>query len=122
MKNIQNERAAFAYEKVKKVMSGKNNAEFFSIARSAPAEVQMSGLSTMAAMLYSKKSKEAHAALYEIIYEWLKIRKLTSETELIDAIIQADIIKYQLMTNETQQLLVWVKRFAEGMKQNGEEK
>lgn len=119
MKNIQNERAAFAYERVKKVMATNKNAEFFTLARSAPAEVQMSGLSTLVSVLFSKtNANSSQKLLYEIIRDWLKTRRLITGDDLVEAITQADIGNYRLLTNETQQLLVWVKRFAEGMKRD----
>ncbi|WP_062198711.1 type III-B CRISPR module-associated protein Cmr5 [Massilibacterium senegalense] len=107
MKNIQNERAAFAYEKV---LALHCKSEFATIARSMPAKIQMTGLATTVAFLFAKKKE-----LYDLLTEWLRKRKLLGDEELMEAITKVSITEYRVMTNEVQQLLIWVKRFAEGM-------
>lgn len=116
MRNIQNERAAFAYERVSSI---KDKKKFFSLVRTVPSKIQMTGLATTTAFLYSKKREEEHKDLYNIISNWLaKQSLLKEETELMEAITQSTNEQYRAMANEVQQLLIWVKRFAEGMTPN----
>ncbi|NBJ68370.1 MULTISPECIES: type III-B CRISPR module-associated protein Cmr5 [Clostridia] len=114
MKNIQNERAAFAYDKVNAISNKSFAKAFRSIARSTPARIQMTGLATTAAFLFAK-NELAHQALFNMIHEWLKKRKIIENDQLMEAITGADLTTYRVMTNEIQQFLIWVKRFAEGM-------
>lgn len=116
MRNIQNERAKFAYDKVCDIKS--EQKEFNTLARSTPAKIQMAGLGVTIAFLYSKQ-EGVHKKLYDIVEGWLKIQKIIeNEDELMRAITESSTGKYQTMTVEVQQLLMWVKRFAEGMKKD----
>lgn len=118
MRNIQNERAKFAYDKVCEIDGISEQKEFTTLARSTPAKIQMAGLGVTIAFLYSKK-EDAHKKLYDIVEGWLKTQKIIeNEDELMKAITESSTGKYQAMTVEVQQLLMWVKRFAEGMKKD----
>lgn len=116
MRNIQNERAKYAYDKVCDIKS--EQKEFNTLARSTPAKIQMAGLGVTIAFLYSKQGG-VHKSLYDIVEGWLQNQDIIGKKdELMKAITESSTGKYQTMTVEVQQLLMWVKRFAEGMKKD----
>lgn len=116
MRNIQNERAKYAYDKVCDIKS--EQKEFTTLARSTPAKIQMAGLGVTIAFLYSKQGG-IHKSLYDIVEGWLQNQDIIGKKdELMKAITESSTGKYQTMTVEVQQLLMWVKRFAEGMKKD----
>lgn len=116
MRNIQNERAKYAYDKVCDIKS--EQKEFTTLARSTPAKIQMAGLGVTIAFLYSKQGG-VHKSLYDIVEGWLQNQDIIGKKdELMRAITESSTGKYQTMTVEVQQLLMWVKRFAEGMKKD----
>lgn len=116
MKNMNNERAKFAYDELKNITSEKS--DFRSLARSFPTIVQANGLTVAVALLYSKKDKNAHGKMYGMISKWLHKKEHISEGEkndLMNAIANIESDKLRLATAEVMALLVWIKRFAEGM-------
>lgn len=128
MNNLQTERSKFAFDKVctitEKHKEKKIASEFRSLARSTPAKIQMTGLGTTIAFLFSKKEKSnAYKEMYELIEKWLQTRGLLKKNCLLMyEITKSDTQNYRLMTNEVQQLLIWVKRFSEGMIESDESK
>lgn len=115
--SINNKRAKFAYDELQKISNGKS--KFRSLARSFPTMVQVNGLTAAVAFLFSKKSeKNEQGRMYDIIYQWLQkpecIYKF-EESDLMCAVTKMNSEELRLATTEVMALLVWVKRFAEGM-------
>jgi CRISPR-associated protein Cmr5 len=117
-RSLDNDRAAFAYEKVSEVKQP-NAKEFRSLVRSVPAMIQMNGLGATAAYLYSKKGdqKNHHDELYDILSNWSKKQSYMKNMpkDLMEAIMELDSNTYRRLTKEMMQLMMWIKRFAEGM-------
>ncbi|MCB8818361.1 type III-B CRISPR module-associated protein Cmr5 [Desulfosporosinus shakirovi] len=111
---IENGRASFAYEKVSKISQKGCKQEYRSLVRSFPVMIQTNGFGASIAFLFSKSKKEAHKALYEDISAWLSKENLIN-ADLMGAVTRQDRDGYKMMTNETMALLLWLKRFAEGM-------
>ncbi len=113
-----NERAKYAYEKVKKVKM--NQKEYRSLVRSFPMMVRNSGLARAVAFLLQKdaegkKEGKEYNTLYRQIETWLTNTHLISDENLKDAIWNADPQTYRLLLHEVMELVFWLKSFAEGM-------
>ena len=113
-----NERAKYAYEKVKKVKM--NQKEYRSLVRSFPMMVRNSGLARAVAFLLQKdaegkKEGKEYNTLYRQIETWLTNTHLISDENLKDAIWNADPQTYRLLLHEVMELVFWIKSFAEGM-------
>lgn len=120
MQSLNNERAKFAFDAVQTVVKEHIGTatpkKYHTLIRSLPAMIQMQGLGTTVAFLYSKKGAEkAHEILYDSTGEWCKQQKLLKNTELAKEIVQLDTQAYRMVTEEVLQMLLWKKRFAEGM-------
>lgn len=121
-RSLDNDRAVFAYEKVSEVKQP-NAKEFRSLVRSVPAMIQMNGLGATIAFLYAKKEdkkkkdKNHHGELYDILSNWSKKQSYMKNMpkDLMEAIMELDSNTYRRLTKEMMQLMMWIKRFAEGM-------
>lgn len=115
-------RAAAAWRAVKDGVKGKSWAsEYAALAKSAPADIQTSGLGQTLAFWFAKSSKEpAHKALLGHVSDWV-LSRIAPEARvgLLEWITQVDSEKYRRATLEAMEYLVWIKRFAEGELGNG---
>ncbi|MFD7522659.1 type III-B CRISPR module-associated protein Cmr5 [Paenibacillus chitinolyticus] len=122
-RQMDNERAAYAYDRVKTFCEDPSNKqektlkEFRSLARSLPSMIQINGFGAAIAFLYAKKKGLAHNELYMMIFCWLKQQGIVDEDsrEFMEVITVQSRDGYKRMTWETMGLLSWIKRFAEGM-------
>ncbi len=123
IQTLENDRARFAFEEIKKVrdtLTEKQRKEFKSWAKKIAVMVKMNGLGQTMAFLKSKtkenNEKEKHYRFYyELTEKWLKEKKILSEKqELIDSIVQISSAEYRRYTRETLALFNWVRRFADG--------
>lgn len=133
---IENGRAKFAYEEVKKFVSKQNveNAKLFkSYIKKMPAMIQVNGLGQTIAFYYSKMKKEkikkektkinkemVYCEIYKIIEKWFRekfsdVASYQADVELIEAIVKLESPEYRLATNEAMALLNWMKKFVSGM-------
>lgn len=123
---IANERAAYAFEKVKGFVNAeKDNTqtqkEYRSYLKKMPAMVQVNGLGETLAFYYAKDG--AYRVIYEQIAEWIRksmrplIHKGEKEgkKEFIEILVNMKSPEYRLVTMEVLALLNWMHRFAEGM-------
>lgn len=117
IENKNNERAKFAFDEVKKILA--HQSKFRSLARSFPTLVQVNGLTAAVAFLYAK-GKGEHQILYEILSKRLCVLG-DEKIELIDMISNMGSNELRFATTEVMALLVWIKRFAEGMFEADEE-
>ncbi len=119
MKNMNNERATFAYRQIEKIQYKKS--EFRSLSRRFPTMVHTNGLTVAVAFLFAKKDKNKHinehTEMYRIISEWLSNKNNHSDdkSDLMNSIVKMESDTLRLATAEVMALLVWIKRFAEGM-------
>lgn len=121
-KDVHNKMAQFAFERVSKIDS--NKKEFRSLARSMPSIIQINGLGAAVAFLCTKKKAEnAHEKMYGLLKDWLNRKECLlpeKREDLMECITNLDSDAYRLYTNETMNICLWVKRFAEGMIDGGE--
>lgn len=114
IENKNNERAKFAFDEVKKISS--RQSEFRSLVRSFPTLVQVNGLTAAVAFLYAKgkeEQKNEHKMLYDILSK--KLCATGDKKNLMERILNLGSNELRLDTAEAMALLVWIKRFAEGM-------
>jgi len=130
IRDLEKQRAEFAYDKVEEFVSenGKNSKkskEYKSYVKKIPSLIQTNGLAATFAFMYSKKG--TYDVIYRQVEEWLKnereIKK--DKEELVRWVINLSSSEYRRVTNEVMGLFVWLRRFAEGMiekDENGKEK
>lgn len=114
LKTLEQQRAKFAYDKIKEVVNISNSKDYKSLVRSFSSMILQNGLGQALAFLKAK-GKEHHNKLYEHINLWLKQKLAPNDNnfDILNKIINEDSTKYRLYTKETLAFLVWLKKFAE---------
>ena len=120
IRDIEKERAIFAYEKVDEAVAnqGIKQSEYKSYCKKIPSLIQTNGLSATFAFIFSKNNT-TYTLIYDQVNEWLKKRYnddsvINSDKELIERLIKLDSTKYKKVTIEVLALFSWLRRFAEG--------
>ncbi|MGI2029377.1 type III-B CRISPR module-associated protein Cmr5 [Endozoicomonas acroporae] len=119
---IQQQRAAFSYERVRAMVSGntpddKAPERFKAYANSFPAKVQMNGLGQALAFARSKFGTTAEGKawqhLYQLVSDWLaRPEGCFLNQDVLEGIMSSDMQVYRQAQAEVQALMVWVKQFA----------
>jgi len=129
---LDKHRAEFAFNCVKNFIEQNKDKErqkkYRSYIRNTPSLILNNGLGATFAFIFSKQeksdSKEVYLYIAQNIYDWLKkeenqyLIKLEGEDklqELMKKTIELNTTEYRAVTNEVLALLVWFKRFVEGM-------
>jgi CRISPR-associated protein Cmr5 len=124
MQTIQQQRAAFALERVERDRDANMNTKGFqsaykSYASGLPAMIQMNGLGQAAAFYRSKSAGRdskalAYGCLYELLSDWLTSsgQPYSAHSDLLRGVTTEDMRTYMLAQSEAQALLDWVKKFA----------
>jgi CRISPR-associated protein Cmr5 len=114
-RSLEQRRAAQAWDRVQEVKSQNYKKDYLSLARSAPADIQSSGLGQTLAFWRAKKKDEEKEALYQHVAAWVKTQvRFTQPSDLLEWIMkQARTDEYRRATTEAIAFLSWVKRFAE---------
>jgi CRISPR-associated protein Cmr5 len=110
MQTLEQQRAAYAWEKVQRCTSDYKN-----LAKGAPALIMNNGLMQALAFYESKNSKEHHRILCSHLYEWLQRRSIIREASFAAAMAelhQANSATYRLATEEALAVLKWIRQFA----------
>ena len=112
MQTIQQQRAAYALEKVKSASATTNKKEYKSHASGLPAMIHMNGLGQAAAFYRSKGG--VHQELYNLLSEWLTEtgQPYANYDDLSAGITDSNMQAYHLAQAEAQALMDWVKKFA----------
>lgn len=120
---VHNRLAQFAFTKVSAI--GSKKRDFRTLARSMPSIIQVNGLGAAVAFLCAKKQKgNAHEIMYKLLSEWFQDEACLlpgPEGDFMKHIVYLDSDTYRLYTNESMNVCLWVKRFAEGLIGSGEE-
>ena len=99
-------------------------SEYKSYVKKIPTLIQTNGLSATFAFMYSKK--KTYLAIYKQVQKWLEKRGFEINEELVKWMISQPSSEYRHITNEVMALFLWLRRFAEGRiekgNENGEEK
>uniref|UniRef100_A0A7C4L2N9 CRISPR type III-B/RAMP module-associated protein Cmr5 n=1 Tax=Bellilinea caldifistulae TaxID=360411 RepID=A0A7C4L2N9_9CHLR len=125
VRTLEQQGAAHAWQQIQLAMNTAKQKELKSLARSAPASIQSSGLGQTVAFWKSKfkekpDKEDAHfRAIYKALDEWLSLRMNISETLIKWIALQADSTQYRQATAEALAYLSWYKRFAEAELKGG---
>ena len=125
MISLEQERAKFAYEKVKSVKGKGFEEEYARYVKSAPVLILTNGLGNTLAFYKSKSKKEskeaeAYSELYEHISEWLENRGFL-KGDVLEWIINTDSLNVFYATQEVLALLNWMTKFAKAELKEAEE-
>ena len=124
---IENGRAEFAYLcalEGKELLNKANKAkEYKSHIKSLPMIIHTNGLGAAIAFVFSKSKDEAYKMIYNQLKKWFKVKGyMKADDDFIKVITSAGSYKYRLYTLEVIALCGWIKRFAEGMIDDKNEK
>jgi len=133
IKRIENGRASYAFCKVMKVTEGPVPKEYKSIVRKFPMLIKNNGLANALAFILAKKNgKGKEAQAYEILEKqlysffsgkdiFLKNKDIKSCEDLAAVLKEvldfnaSETAVYMLLTKDMLNLVLWFKRFAEGL-------
>ena len=117
MQLMQQQRAAYALQEVKKAKERISfeefkETEYKSYAMHFPTMIHTNGLGQAAAFFKSKG--KAHELLYQLLSDWLikENQPFAGKADLLDGITTSDMQHYRLAQAEAQALMDWVKKFA----------
>ncbi|MDQ6951765.1 MAG: type III-B CRISPR module-associated protein Cmr5 [Mariprofundales bacterium] len=109
-------RAAFAWQQVEqaKAALGDGYKEYKNLAKGAPAMMMSNGLMATLAF-FNAKGKEHHQLLCNDILQWLAKELSISEEygAVMEKMFHSDSATYRCATDETMQLLRWLRQFAD---------
>ncbi len=118
MPNLEQQRAAYAWECVQKCSS-----EYVNLAKSAPALIMGNGLMQTLAF-FNSKNKHHHEALNRHIFTWLARRfpdaKPGDFTSAMKFLHGTTSLSYRQATEETMELLRWIRQLAAAVKEDKE--
>mgnify|MGYP001773089728 CR=1 FL=1 len=141
MKTLEQERASYAFDIVRKVKGRPYEKEFASLVSKLPTLILSNGFGNTLAFLYSK-SKIHHLIAIGVIANWLLNKsdlkivygrfqedffddthkvKESIEDVLNSLVINANIDQYTFVAEEALRLLNWLKRFSEAILEKGDE-
>jgi CRISPR type III-B/RAMP module-associated protein Cmr5 len=130
MATLEQERAAFALEKVDSIKGGREKSKYKTQLLKLPARLHNNGLGQTVAFYLSAGTGKPEVAICGWIEEWLLQREIYERRPLIEAItgarnsgIQPDRVEplYRQASAEVRALAVWLKRFAEAFIEGEEE-
>lgn len=119
---IENGRAIFAFEAVKKAKEGgvKDFKAYRSYVKKMPSLIQVNGFGQALAFCF-QKGKE-YDAIYSTLRDWLKekYKDKFKDKEFVEVVISLSSAEYRAWTMEALALLNWMRKFADGMAKQGE--
>lgn len=122
MKMLNQERAAFALEKVLEHKEHKNKEKIATFSAGAPSMILKNGFGHTLAF-WKAKAKEEHNVLFEIVRGWLDQRNILNShnsESFFQTLNHVDQNQYLMAQKETLALLEWVKRYANAFLKKGE--
>lgn len=105
---IEQGRAKKAFEFATK---GNKEKQYDSYVKKIPMLIKTNGLGATYAFVKSKENENAYKLIYLQTAEWLRLKGLIGEKELIEEIVSKDSLTYRLITNEILALFNWLRRF-----------
>lgn len=133
IKRIENGRASYAFDAVTDVKTKEFSKEYKSIVRKFPMLIKNNGLANALAFILAKKNgKGKEAQAYENLEKQLcsfflgkdiflkskNMKECKSLAEVLDEVLKfdaSDTALYMLLTKDMLNLVLWFKRFAEGL-------
>jgi CRISPR-associated protein Cmr5 len=114
MQTLQQERAKHALGKVQSWVALNDGAKLKARTSELPFMVHANGLGQAAAFFKSKKNKDGYDVVLLALQSWLAEpnRPFAGKTDLMRAIVEADLSTYRLAQAEAMAYMDWVKKFA----------
>jgi CRISPR-associated protein Cmr5 len=112
IKTLEQERASFCIEKIRKIKetNNKDNIQKFETnAKRLPSLVVSNGLIPTLAFYKSKKERKD---VYKVVNEWLKKRNII-QSDALDDLVKTDFQTLRLATMEVLAIANWLKRIVE---------
>ncbi len=115
--SLEQLRAAAAWAGVGTVKKETFKDKYGALARSAPADIQCSGLGQILAFWRAKKDKkeaDEYVCIYNDVSRWVGGQLKLGDKDLLEWITQtASTSQYRRATAEAIAFAIWLKRFAE---------
>lgn len=116
IRSVEQGRAKFAYDQVKKVAVDANpedlKKKYKSGAKKLPILIKTNGLAQALAYI---QNRDNYPRLYGQIASWLRTKELIEGGDLVDQVVNMESNEYRRITTETLALLNWVRRFVDGL-------
>lgn len=122
LKTLEQGRAAYAYSAAVEGSKLSNASEYKAYVKKLPTYIKTNGLGAAMSFCFAKgkgTTSNAWGLIYSQIINWLKKdeKQLIEirEDKLMKALTNADSATYRATTIEVLALLIWMRRFAEGL-------
>ncbi len=114
MQTLQQERARHALGKVQSWVALNDGAKLKARTSELPFMIHANGLGQAAAFFKSKKNKDGYDVVLLALQDWMAqpSRPFAGKTDLMRAIVEADLATYRLAQAEAMAYMDWVKKFA----------
>lgn len=114
MQTLQQQRAKHALAQVKSWVPLNEGSKLKARCSELPFMIHANGLGQAAAFFKSKGDKDGYDVVFLALQGWLtqKGRPLAGPSDLMHAIVEADLHRYRLAQAEAIQYMDWVKKFA----------
>ena len=116
IRSVEQGRAKFAYDQVKKVAIDTNpedlKKKYKSGAKKLPVLIKTNGLAQALAYI---QNRDNYPRLYGQIASWLRTKGLIEGGDLVEQVVNMESNEYRRITTETLALLNWVRRFVDGL-------
>ncbi|WP_295455477.1 type III-B CRISPR module-associated protein Cmr5 [uncultured Thiodictyon sp.] len=123
-KTLDQQRAAFAWECACTSMKTSFSKEYKALAKGAPALIMSSGLMPTLAF-YNGKRQDAHCALLDQVTRWLASRVWSQQlapgqglktfSPFMEGLAGADSQTYMRATDESLEILKWIRQFVDAV-------
>ena len=115
IQTIEQKRAKFALDWIKKQIKHPSESEIKSWASQFPLMIHTNGIGQACAFFKSRKNVEGARLLYAQLNDWLK-KDLASiydkKTDLMDVIVNCNQQEYRLLQAESLAYLQWIKQLS----------
>ena len=114
MQTLQQERARHALGKVQSWVALNDGSKLKARTSELPFMIHANGLGQAAAFFKSKKNKDGYDVVLLALQDWMAqpSRPFAGKTDLMRAIVEADLATYRLAQAEAMAYMDWVKKFA----------
>lgn len=114
MQTLQQQRAKHALAQVKNWVLLNEGSKLKARCSELPFMIHANGLGQAAAFFKSKGNKDGYDYVFLALQSWLTQagRPLASKSDLMQAIVEADLHGYRLAQAEAIQYMDWIKKFA----------
>jgi len=114
MQTLQQERAKHALVQVKSWVGLGDSSKLKARSSELPFMIHANGLGQAAAFFKSKKNKDGYDVVFAALQSWLRQKgcPLADRSDLMQAVVEADLHTYRMAQAESIQYMDWIKKFA----------